>query len=168
MRAEPLNPWKEKVVSLIKKANEWKEPLISTRQKKPKVALPVGAGKQYVALEDLYSEEDVEIDWPERVDYLVTVDGHSMEPLIVDGLEIYVRNVYQEPYDNGDIAVVHVESPGEYMIHRLWFHQVESIIYRGLQSENPKDIEWHPWKDLEDEHTSSMVKLLGKVVGPNV
>jgi len=37
-----------------------------------------------------------------------------------------------------------------------------------LQSENPKDIEWHFWKDVEDESTYSMVKLLGKVVGPEL
>jgi phage repressor protein C with HTH and peptisase S24 domain len=165
--AAPVNPWKSKVLSLIKKANERTEPLFSTRQKKPKVALPVGAGKQYVTIEDLFSDEDVEIDCPEKVDYVVTVDGHSMEPLILDGSDLYVRNSYLEPYDNGDIAIVHVDDKQEYMVRRLWFHQRDNIIDIGLQSENPRGIEWHFWRDIEDEDTSSMVKLLGKVVGPN-
>jgi len=166
MRTEPLNPWKEKVVSLIKKANERKEPLFSTKQKKPKGALPIGAGKMFVAIEDLFSEEETEIDWPERVDYVVSVKGSSMEPFIQDGSDIYVRNGYMEPYNNGDIAIIHVDDKQEYMVRRLWFHQRDNIVDVGLQSENPKDIEWHFWKDIEDESTYSMVKLLGKVVGP--
>ncbi|GEM_PF-1371163 len=167
--SDPVN-WKAEVISLAKKGNRRKDPIFSLRHRKPKVALPVGAGKMYIAIEDLFSDEDVEFDWLEPVDYVVSVKGSSMEPFIHDGSDIYVKKYdFIEVWcDNGDIAVVHVDDKQEYMVRRLWFHQRDNIIDIGLQSENPKGIEWHFWKDTEDESTYSMVKLLGKVVGPNI
>ncbi|MGV8125079.1 MAG: hypothetical protein AB2L14_35475, partial [Candidatus Xenobiia bacterium LiM19] len=64
-----------------------------------------------------------------------------------------------------DIAVVYVETTKEYKVRRIWFHQSETSIDIGLQSENPKTMEWHKWSEHEDDSFYPFVKLLGKVVG---
>lgn len=47
---------------------------------------------------------------PSGADELVEIKGHSMEPLINNGDEVYIR--YQPTVENGEIAIVRIENEG--------------------------------------------------------
>lgn len=86
---------------------------------------------------------------PKGADELVEVVGKSMEPLIKDGDEVYIR--YQPSVENGEIAIVRIESEG--VTCKRFYNDGKTIT---LKSENP---------DHEDMHFDlSQVTVLGKVL----
>lgn len=86
---------------------------------------------------------------PKGADELVEVVGKSMEPLIKDGEEVYIR--YQPSVENGEIAIVRIESEG--VTCKRVYNDGNTIT---LKSENP---------DHDDMHFSpNQVTVLGKVL----
>lgn len=86
---------------------------------------------------------------PKGADELVEVVGKSMEPLIKDGEEVYIR--YQPTVENGEIAVVRIENEG--VTCKRVYVEENSI---RLKAENP---------EYEDMHFDpSQITVLGKVL----
>ena len=86
---------------------------------------------------------------PKGADELVEVVGKSMEPLIKDGEEVYIR--YQPTVENGEIAVVRIENEG--VTCKRVYVEENSI---RLKAENP---------DYEDMYyDAGQVTVLGKVL----
>lgn len=86
---------------------------------------------------------------PKGADELVEVVGKSMEPLIKDGEEVYIR--YQPTVENGEIAVVRIENEG--VTCKRVYVEENSI---RLKAENP---------DYEDMYyDAGQVTILGKVL----
>lgn len=86
---------------------------------------------------------------PKGADELVGVVGKSMEPLIMDGEEVYMR--YQPSVENGEIAIVRIENEGV-TCKRVYANNGTIT----LKSEN---------EDYEDMHfDTSQVVVLGKVL----
>lgn len=86
---------------------------------------------------------------PKGADELVEVVGKSMEPLIMDGQEIYMR--YQPSVENGEIAIVRIENEGV-TCKRVYANNGTIT----LKSEN---------EEYDDMHfDASQVVVLGKVL----
>ena len=86
---------------------------------------------------------------PKGADELVGVVGKSMEPLIKDGEEVYMR--YQPSVENGEIAIVRIENEGV-TCKRVYANNGTIT----LKSEN---------EEYEDMHfDSGQVTVLGKVL----
>lgn len=86
---------------------------------------------------------------PKGADELVEVVGKSMEPLIKDREEVYIR--YQPTVENGEIAVVRIENEG--VTCKRVYVEENSI---RLKAENP---------DYEDMYyDAGQVTILGKVL----
>lgn len=86
---------------------------------------------------------------PKGADELVEVVGKSMEPLIKDSEEVYIR--YQPTVENGEIAVVRIENEG--VTCKRVYVEENSI---RLKAENP---------DYEDMYyDAGQVTVLGKVL----
>lgn len=86
---------------------------------------------------------------PKGADELVEVVGKSMEPLIKDREEVYIR--YQPTVENGEIAVVRIENEG--VTCKRVYVEENSI---RLKAENP---------DYEDMYyDAGQVTVLGKVL----
>lgn len=86
---------------------------------------------------------------PKGADELVEVVGKSMEPLIQDGQEVYMR--YQPSVENGEIAIVRIENEG--VTCKRVYADNGTIT---LKSEN---------EEYEDMHfDATQVAVLGKVL----
>jgi len=86
---------------------------------------------------------------PKGADELVEVVGKSMEPLIKDGQEVYMR--YQPSVENGEIAIVRIENEG--VTCKRVYADNGTIT---LKSEN---------EEYDDMHfDASQVVVLGKVL----
>lgn len=86
---------------------------------------------------------------PKGADELVEVVGKSMEPLIMDGEEVYMR--YQPSVENGEIAIVRIENEGV-TCKRVYANNGTIT----LRSEN---------EEYEDMHfDSGQISVLGKVL----
>ncbi len=86
---------------------------------------------------------------PRGADELVEVVGKSMEPLIKDGEDVYIR--HQPQVENGEIAIVRIEGDG--VTCKRFYVDGDTIT---LKSENP---------EYEDMHFDpSQVTVLGKVL----
>lgn len=86
---------------------------------------------------------------PKGADELVEVVGKSMEPLIKDGQEVYMR--YQPSVENGEIAIVRIENEG--VTCKRVYADNGTIT---LKSEN---------EEYEDMHfDASQITVLGKVL----
>lgn len=86
---------------------------------------------------------------PKGADELVEVSGKSMEPLIKDGEEVYIR--YQPSVESGEIAVVRIENEGV-TCKRVY---IENDTVR-LKSENEE------YEDMLFDF--SQITILGKVL----
>lgn len=86
---------------------------------------------------------------PKGADELVEVVGKSMEPLIKDGQEVYMR--YQPSVENGEIAIVRIENEG--VTCKRVYADNGTIT---LKSENEE------YKDMHFD--ASQVVVLGKVL----
>lgn len=86
---------------------------------------------------------------PKGADELVEVVGKSMEPLIMDGEEVYMR--YQPSVENGEIAIVRIENEG--VTCKRVYADNGTIT---LKSENEE------YKDMHFD--ASQVVVLGKVL----
>lgn len=86
---------------------------------------------------------------PRGADELVEVVGKSMEPLIKDGEDVYIR--HQPQVENGEIAIVRIEGDG--VTCKRFYVDGDTIT---LKSENPEygDMHFDP----------SQVIVLGKVL----
>ena len=113
-------------------------------------------GRQTAAGSALYSDDDeahMEVlsasMVPRGADELVEVVGKSMEPLIKDGEDVYIR--HQPQVENGEIAIVRIEGDG--VTCKRFYVDGDTIT---LKSENP---------EYEDMHFDpSQVTVLGKVL----
>lgn len=86
---------------------------------------------------------------PRGADELVEVVGKSMEPLIKDGEDVYIR--HQPQVENGEIAIVRIEGDG--VTCKRFYVDGDTIT---LKSENP---------EYENMHFDpSQVTVLGKVL----
>lgn len=86
---------------------------------------------------------------PKGADELVEVVGRSMEPLIRNGQEVYMR--YQPVVENGEIAIVRIENEGV-TCKRVYFDNGTIT----LKSENEEYDEMH--------FDASQIVILGKVL----
>ena len=113
-------------------------------------------GRQTAAGSALYSDDDeahMEVlsasMVPRGADELVEVVGKSMEPLIKDGEDVYIR--HQPHVENGEIAIVRIEGDG--VTCKRFYVDGDTVT---LKSENP---------EYEDMHfVPSQVTVLGKVL----
>lgn len=86
---------------------------------------------------------------PRGADELVEVVGKSMEPLIKDCEDVYIR--HQQQVENGEIAIVRIEGDG--VTCKRFYVDGDTVT---LKSENP---------EYEDMHFDpSQVTVLGKVL----
>lgn len=86
---------------------------------------------------------------PRGADELVEVVGKSMEPLIKDGEDVYIR--HQQQVENGEIAIVRIEGDG--VTCKRFYVDGDTVT---LKSENP---------EYEDMHFDpSQITVLGKVL----
>lgn len=86
---------------------------------------------------------------PSGADELVEVVGKSMEPLIKDGEDVYIR--HQPQIENGEIAIVRIEGDG--VTCKRFYVDGDTVT---LKSENP---------EYEDMHFDpSQITVLGKVL----
>lgn len=86
---------------------------------------------------------------PSGADELVEVVGKSMEPLIKDGEDVYIR--HQPQVENGEIAIVRIKGDG--VTCKRFYVDGDTVT---LKSENP---------EYEDMHFDpSQITILGKVL----
>lgn len=86
---------------------------------------------------------------PKGADELVEITGASMEPLIKQGSEVYIR--HQPSVENGEIAIVRIENEG--VTCKRFYLEVDTVRLKSENEEHP-DMLFDP----------SQVSVLGKVL----
>lgn len=109
----------------------------------------VAAGEPIMAEQ----EYGVYVDCPEKADYALTIEGHSMEPTFLPGDVIYIMEQPVTDYD-GQIAVVILDDTATV---KHVYQQPEGLL---LISDNPA---YAPMYKPFDEYNS--IRILGKVCG---
>jgi transcriptional regulator with XRE-family HTH domain len=100
----------------------------------------------------------INLEYHEQVDYVLTMEGSSMEPFVERGGLVFLRANEPGIVKDGDIALFYLKDKGLSAIRQVFYHKIGAVIHIGLSSLNPKKTEWF-------ENRPEIIVVQGKVVG---
>ena len=123
------------------------------------VDIPVDAGAvQLDHLPPASLAGHLNIEFNERVDYILRVKGDLMSPVIEDGALIYVQRYETGLLKDEDIGIFYLIEKNITVARQIFYHKIEEKLYAGLRSLNPKTTEWYL---LSPDFITSQGKVVG-------
>lgn len=123
------------------------------------IDIPLNAGEiLFDSIPEPHVRGHINIDFHDQVDYILSVKGDIMAPLVEDGGLVFVRSYEPGLVKDDDAAIFHLKEKKISVVRQVFYHKIDAKIFIGLRSLNPEKTEWYPY--MEDS-----ISCQGKVVG---
>jgi transcriptional regulator with XRE-family HTH domain len=100
----------------------------------------------------------INLEYHEQVDYVMRIDGSSMEPFVEENGLVLVRAYEPGLVRDGDIGFFYLKEKKIAAVRQVFYHKIGTAMHVGLSSFNPRKTEWF-------ENSPEILVFQGKVVG---